>query len=223
MATRARDRYLRWYERFVAPQRSPASPSPTTHSLFFIGNGRRLEIVPTEQQQPPQSVPAHETISRPSRVLAADLPYRWKAYPRRNPGRLRWTGHAMDRCDRYHLELGDRAGPAICQAWMDTRIAIERSWCETRGLAATWQRARMGRLELDAHYQRRLNSRVQHVAWLKNRRGEVAGVAVTLSGQNDIWVFTLPANENTCRLKRVFGSRGSGTFDRLLAGQSLLN
>ncbi|MEO8269473.1 MAG: caspase family protein, partial [Aureliella sp.] len=36
--------------------------------------------------------------------------------------------------------------------------------------------------------------------------GEVAGVAVTLSGQNDIWVFTLPAaSGNTCSLKRVFG------------------
>ncbi|MEZ6149145.1 MAG: caspase family protein [Pirellulaceae bacterium] len=173
---------------------------------LFIGNGRRLEIVPTEQQQPPQSVPAHETISRPSQVVfAADLPYRWKLIL--DGTQAVFDGQAMRWIDATDITWNSVTEPAQQYAKHGWTLASQlnapgakpEDWL-LRG------NERMGRLELDAHYQRRLNSRVQHVAWLKNRRGEVAGVAVTLSGQNDIWVFTLPApNENTCRLKRVFG------------------
>src|SRR5690606_34482821 len=56
------------------------------------------------------------------------------------------------------------------------------------------------------HYQTQSNKRVQNVTWLKDSKSDAKGVAVSLNGQNDIWVFGLPADgQNICPLKRVFG------------------
>jgi WD40 repeat protein len=173
---------------------------------LFIGNDRRLEILPTEQAQPPQSIPAQETISQPSRVsFAADLPYRWKFT-------LSGTEVAFDGQALKWIESTGTAWNPICEAahqfadgaWtlasqMDALSAKPDYWL-LRG------NQRIARLDLTSHYQKVPNSRIQHVAWLKNAKREVAGVAISLSGQNDIWVFTLPpAGKNICVLKRVFG------------------
>lgn len=172
---------------------------------LLIGNGRRLEVLPTEQQQPPQSVPAQDTIGLPTQVVfAADLPYRWKFLL--DGTQAVFDGQAMKWIDSADITWNSVSAPAqqyAHGAWtlasqLNDPSAEPEDWL-LRG------NERIGRLDLAIHYQRRLNSHLQHVAWLKNSRGEVAGVAVTLSGQNDIWVFTLPApNQNTCRLKRVF-------------------
>lgn len=172
---------------------------------LFIGNGRRLEVVPTEQQQPPQSVPAHDTISRPSQIVfASDLPYRWKLTLDGTPAAF--DGQSMRWIDSTAITWNSVTDPAqqyakhgwTLAAQLNAPGAKPEDWL-LRGSQ------RIGRLDLSTHRQQRPDSRVQHVAWLRNSRGEVAGVAITLSGQNDIWVFTLPApNENTCRLKRVF-------------------
>lgn len=173
---------------------------------LLIGNGRHLEIVPTEQQQPPQSIPAQDAISLPSQVVfAADLPYRWQVI-------LDGTESAFD---GQSMKWLDSAGVAWNVLSEPAQQHTNGTWTLTSQLNSPdaepedWLlrgNQRMGRLDLTNHYQRNRNSGVQHVAWLKDSSGEVAGVAVTLSGQNDIWVFTLPApNQNICRLARVFG------------------
>ncbi len=172
---------------------------------LLIGNGRRLEVLPTEQQQAPQSIPARETIGLASQVVfAAELPYRWKFML--DGTQAAFDGQSMKLIDSTDITWNSACDPAqryaqgtwTLAAQLNAPGAKPEDWL-LRG------NERIGRLDLATHYQQRPNSRVQHVAWLKNARGEVAGVAVTLSGQNDIWVFTLPApNQNTCRLKRVF-------------------
>lgn len=184
-----------------------------TYSMVFsqdaqsliISQGRRLEIIATEQQQPPQSVPARDAIGLPSQVVfAADLPYRWKVVLDGN--QVTFDGQAMqwiDTADVAWNAVSEPAqqythGPWTLASQTNSPDAEPEDWL-LRG------KQRIGRLDLTNHYQRNRNSGVQHVAWLQDSRGEVAGVAVTLRGQNDIWVFTLPApNENICRLKRVF-------------------
>ncbi len=173
---------------------------------LLIGNGRHIEVVHTQPEQPPESIPAREKITFASQVaFAAELPYRWKfsidgqqtAFDGQSMQWLDTTDIAWNAaCDpTQHFAMGEWS----LTSQMDAPGAKPQDWI-MRG------NRRIGRLELDAHYQTQPNSRVQKVAWLKDSTSEVAAIAVSLSGQNDIWVFALPSGgQNTCPLKRVFG------------------
>lgn len=184
-----------------------------TYSIVFtqdaqalvISQGRRLEILPIEQLQPPQSMPTKDAISLPSQVVfAANLPYCWKVMI--DGTQATFDGQAMQWIDTANVAWNAVSQPAQQHANGQWTLASQTNSPDAE--PEDWLlrgNQRIGRLDLTNHYQRNRNSGLQHVAWLKDSRGEVAGVAVTLRGQNDIWVFTLPApNQNICRLKRVF-------------------
>ncbi len=180
-------------------------------SALIIGNGRQIEVLATQQADDAQTIVETQSISLPSSVVFADqLPYRWK----------------------FNLADNQVAFDGEAMKWMETKDASWRNITDSNARFASggWTLAsqanapqapsdtwimrgnqRIGRLDLDAHYQRRPESQVQQVAWINNQRNEVTGLAISLSGQNDIWVFALPpAGKNTCPLRRVFrGHEGS--------------
>lgn len=173
---------------------------------LLIGNGRMIEIMHTEQEQPPVSIPAREKITLASQVaFATELPYRWRF--NLDDRQTAFDGQSMQWLETADIAWHTAADPAQKFAmgeWsltsqMDAPGATPQDWI-MRG------NRRIGRLALDTHYQTQPNSRVQKVAWLKDSTSEVKAIAVSLSGQNDIWVFAFPpTGQNICPLKRVFG------------------
>ncbi len=173
---------------------------------LLIGNGRHIEVVPTEQEQLPETIPTREKIALASQVtFAAELPYRWKFSL--DGSQTAFDGQSMQWLETTDITWNTACDPAQQFAMGEWSLSSQRDAPDAK--PQDWilrGKRRVGRLELDAHYRTRPNSRVQHVAWLKNSTSEVAAIAVSLSGQNDIWVFGLPpSGQDICPLKRVFG------------------
>lgn len=172
---------------------------------LILGNGRQIEVLSTEQNSEPQAIPAQASIALPSRVVFADeLPYRWKFT-------LDTSQVAFDGQEIKWMETP----AATWQTTTDpTRQFAQAAWTVVAqpntpfAFGETWVMRgdqRIGRLDLQQHHQLRPESQVQHVAWINDTRGEVKGLAVWLSQQNDIWVFALPeAEQQLCPLIRVF-------------------
>lgn len=174
-------------------------------SALILGSGRQIEIIPSEQAATPQAIPEQQSILRPSQVVFAnELPYRWKFS-------LANEQVAFDGQELKWLDTGSAKWQNVtsaAQRFANGQWTIASQALQPQAKPETWimkGNLRIGRLDLDSHYQRRPESQVQQVVWIDDPQGEMKGVAITLSGQNDIWVFALPiAGKNICSLIRVF-------------------
>ncbi|QDV25550.1 caspase family protein [Aureliella helgolandensis] len=178
--------------------------SPNTEALV-IGNGRKIELLAIEREQALQVLPDREEIASPAQVVfAQELPYRWRTqFEGQN---VAFDGQKMKWIEAEGVQwrsTADRNQRFAANSWSlaaqsNTPNAVPQDWV-LRG------DQRIGRLDLDAHYAVKPNSRVERAAWIRDSEGQVSGVAVSLTGQNDIWVFSLPAkDQNLCPLTRVF-------------------
>ncbi len=187
--------------------------APDGRSLV-VGHGRRVEVLLTEQETPPQVLPAHETIVQASRVVFADeLPFRWQ---------LQWPG-AKANFDGEQMNWLDgnesitwHETPAGNQRFAQHGWSLDRQPQDGQALdgrassvpAQEWVLRGdqpIGRLDLDRHYQARPNSGVEQLAWVQAASGELAGVAISLNDQNDIWYFSAPRDQTgVLPLRRVF-------------------
>jgi WD40 repeat protein len=174
-------------------------------SGLVLATGRKLEWLPLEQKATPQAIPERTSIALPSQVVfARELPYQWKIDF--DQAQLAFDGLKMqwlEAADIGWREVANSAkgfalGPWTIAAQANSPQAAPEVWM-MRG------NQRMARLDLDQHFRRRPESQIQHVAWIQTPQGQPAAVAVTLSGQNDIWVFGMPADDSKLStLIRVF-------------------
>ncbi len=180
-------------------------------SALILGNGRQIEVLPSERASAPTALPAQHSIALPHQVVfAGELPYRWK-FALAN-SQFAFDGEELKwmETDAVNWQTNFHAAQRFAKGeWTITAQATQ-----PQAKPETWimkGNQRMGRLDLDMHYQRRPESQVQQVVWIDDPQGEMKGLAITFSGQNDIWVFALPtAGKNICSLIRVFrGHEGS--------------
>ncbi|MCA9134376.1 MAG: hypothetical protein KDA45_14505, partial [Planctomycetales bacterium] len=172
---------------------------------LVLGHGRRVEVIATEREQPPAVLPQRETIALPRQVaFATELPYRWKF-------QLADKAVAFDGESMSWMEATDAT-------WQTPPQAAQRFSAESWSLSSVaptvtsagedWvlrDQQRVGRLDLDRHYGEKPLSRIEHLSWVRDPQGEVAGVTVSLSKQNDIWYFALPAaGQELWPLRRVY-------------------
>ncbi len=181
-------------------------------SALILGSGRQIEVLATEQAAAPQAIPERQTIALPSQVVfARELPYRWKFT-------LADSQVAFDGEDMKWIETSGANWHTVsnsAQRFASGQWTIASQASQPQAKPETWimkGNQRMGRLDLDLHYQQRPDSQVKQAAWIAGDQGEMKGLAITLSGQNEIWVFALPTagKSNVCSLVRVFrGHEGS--------------
>jgi hypothetical protein len=179
--------------------------SPDGRTLV-LGAGRRVEVIPTERQQAPTVLPSHEAISRATEVVfATELPYRWRITSD-NKQEFAFDGQLMNWMETGQTTWNSTSSLAdgfAQDAWrLSTQVnapGVQNEDWIMRG------NQRVAKLDLTNHYRLKPGSHITHLTWVKTETGDLAGVAIALSQQNDIWYFSLPATgETTCSLERVY-------------------
>lgn len=178
---------------------------PDTSAVLF-GVGRQLEVLPLERSASPQALPTRAAVALPHHVVfAQQLPYRWKFDL--GTEQVAFDGEEMRWLDSDQVDWQTPARIGAPHGRDSWRLVAQAS--SPQATAEVWMmrgNQRVAMLDLQSYFKLRPNGRVEQVAWINEPNGQVVGVAIALSGQNDIWVFELPSdNTRLCSLVRVFG------------------